>query len=70
LGTHLRRIGICPNPSCMLCSLRKPMDRNHLGQCTALLNMRVWAKMGGQDKNDGKLTLCLFITIFVTTIYH
>jgi len=36
LGTHLQRIGIRPDPYCMLCSLREPMDRNHLGQCTAL----------------------------------
>ena len=38
LGTHLHRTGIRPDPYCMLCSLREPMDRNHLGQCTALLN--------------------------------
>ena len=38
LGTHLNRIGIRPDPYCMLCSLHEPMDRNHLGQCTALLN--------------------------------
>ena len=46
LGTHLHRClctplhrtGIHPNPYCMLCSLCEPMDRNHLGQCTALLN--------------------------------
>jgi len=38
LGAHLHRIGIRPDPYCMLCSLREPMDRNHLGQCTALLN--------------------------------
>jgi len=38
LGTHLHRVGIRPDPYCMLCSLREPMDRNHLGQCTALLN--------------------------------
>jgi hypothetical protein len=38
LGTHLHRIGICPDPHCMLCSLHEPMDRNHLGQCTALFN--------------------------------
>ena len=37
-GTHLQCIGICPDPYCMLCSLREPMDRNHLGQCTALFN--------------------------------
>jgi hypothetical protein len=36
LGTHLRRIGIRPDPCCMLFSLREPMDRNHLRQCTQL----------------------------------
>jgi hypothetical protein len=36
LGTHLHRIGIRPDPFCMLCSLREPMDRNHLGQWAAL----------------------------------
>ena len=38
LGTHLHRTAIRPDPCCMLCSLREPTDRNHLGQCTALLN--------------------------------
>jgi hypothetical protein len=38
LGTHLYRIGICTDPYCMLCSLCEPIDRNHLGQCTALSN--------------------------------
>ena len=38
LDTHLHRIGIRPDPYCMLCSLPEPTDRNHLGQCTALLN--------------------------------
>ena len=38
LGTHLHHIGILPESYCMLCSIREPMDRNHLGQCTALLN--------------------------------
>jgi hypothetical protein len=36
--THLHRIGIRPNPYSMLCSLRDPMDRNHLGQYIALFN--------------------------------
>ena len=31
-GTHHHRKGIRPDPYCMLCSLREPMDRNHLGQ--------------------------------------
>jgi len=38
LGTHLHRTGIRPDSYCMLCSRREPMDRNLLGQCTALLN--------------------------------
>jgi len=38
LGTHLHRTGIRPDPYCMLCTLREPMERNHLGQCTALSN--------------------------------
>ena len=54
LGIHLHRIGIRPDPYCMLCSLREPMDRNHLG-CTALFK-GVSGILGGQDKNDGKLT--------------
>jgi hypothetical protein len=41
LGTHLHRIGIRLDPYCMLFSLREPMDRNHLGQCIALLNRTV-----------------------------
>ena len=60
LGTHLHCIGICPDPYCMLCSLCKPVDTNHLGQCTALLNRTVWAILRGQDKNDGKLTLSFY----------
>ena len=35
LGTHLRSIGIRPDPYCMLCSLHETMDRNHLGRYTA-----------------------------------
>jgi len=36
--THLRRIGIRPDPYCMLCSLCEPMDRNHVRQRTTLFN--------------------------------
>jgi len=71
LGTHLHRIGIHPDPYCMLCSLHEPMDRSHLGQCTALLNRteceRYWEVRIKMMEN----WLCLFtITIFVTTSYH
>jgi hypothetical protein len=38
LGTRLHRVGIRPEPYCRLCSLHQPMDRNHLGQRTALSN--------------------------------
>ena len=38
LGTHLHRTAIRPDPYRMICSLREPVDRNHPGQCTALLN--------------------------------
>jgi len=38
LGTHLHRIGIHPDPYCTLRNLHEPMDRNHLGHCTALSN--------------------------------
>ena len=38
LGTQLHRIGIRPDPYCTLCSLREPMDRNHLGKCITLFN--------------------------------
>ena len=40
-GTHLHRIGIRPDPYCMLCSLHETMDRNHLGRCTALSSGKV-----------------------------
>jgi len=36
LGTHFHRIGIRPDPYCMLCSLHETINRNHLGRCTAL----------------------------------
>jgi len=65
LGAHLHRIGIRPDPYCKLRYLHEPMDRNRLGQCTALSNKteceRYWeagTKMMGN-------WLCYFIiTIF------
>ena len=60
-GTRLHRIAIRPDPYCMLCSLRKPTDRNHLGQCTALFNRteceRYWEARTKMMEN--KLTLFL-----------
>jgi len=65
LATHLYRIAIRPDPSCTLCSLREPMDRNHLRQCTALFNRteceRYWEARTQMIVN----WLCsFFITIF------
>jgi len=68
LGAHLHSIGIRPDPYCMLCSLHEPMDRNHLGQCTAIINKtecgRYWE---ARTINDGKLTLFSNHYYFVTT---
>jgi hypothetical protein len=71
LGTRLHRTGIRPDPYCMLCSLHEPLDRNHLGQCAALLNRaeceRYWEARTEVMEN----WLCSFyITIFVTIAYH
>jgi hypothetical protein len=65
LGTHLHRIEIRPDPYCMPCSLREPMDKNHVGQCTALFNgtecERYWEAGTKMMEN----WLCSFsITIF------
>jgi len=61
LGAHLHRIGIRPDPYCMLCSLHEPMDRNRLGQCTALTNKteceRYWEARTKMMEN----WLCYFI---------
>jgi len=58
LGTHLHRIAIRPDPYCTLCNLHEPMDRNHLGHCTALSNKTEYEP--GQDKDDGKLTFLFY----------
>jgi len=71
LGTNFHRNGIRTDPYCMPCSLRKPMDRNHLGQCTALFNMteceRYWE---ARTKMMENLLCFISITIFVTTPYY
>ena len=71
LGTHLHRIGICPDPYCMLCSLHEPTDRNHLGRCTALSNRtkceRYWE---ARTKMMENWLRSFSITIFVTIPYH
>jgi hypothetical protein len=38
LGAHLHRTAIRTDPYSTLCSLHEPVDRNHLGQRTALSN--------------------------------
>jgi hypothetical protein len=73
LGTHLHRIGIRPDPYCMLCSLRVPLDRNHLGQCAALDNRteceRYW-KAGTKMMANWLYSLLITITTLVTTHYY
>jgi hypothetical protein len=65
LGAHLHRIGICPDPYCTLCSLHEPMDRNHLGQCTALSNKteceRYWEARTKMMEN----WLCYFVLFYL-----
>jgi len=65
LGTQLRRIGIRPDPYCILCSLHETMDRNHLERCAALSSgtecERYWE---ARTKNDGKLTSSLLYCYF------
>jgi hypothetical protein len=70
LGTHLHHIGICPDPYCVLCSLHESVDRNHLGQCTALSNRTEckWYREARIKMMEN--WLCSFSTIFVTTPYH
>jgi predicted nucleic acid-binding Zn ribbon protein len=65
LGTHLHRIGIRPDPYCILCSLREPIDRKHLGQCTALFNRSERERYREARTKMMKNWLCsFFITIF------
>jgi hypothetical protein len=70
LGTRLHRIAIRPDPNCMLCSLRKPTDRNHLGQCTALFNRTV-SDTGRQGQKWWKINFVLSLLLsFATTPYY
>ena len=51
LGTRLHRTVIRPDPSCMLRSLREPMDRNHLGQCKGkAVSLQAWSGPEGSRK--------------------
>ena len=71
LGTHLHCTGIRPDRYCMLCSLREPMDRNHLGKCTALFNRteceRYWDARTKWWKTDFASFPLLFLWPFHTT---
>jgi hypothetical protein len=65
LGAHLHLTAIRTDPYCMLCSLLEPMDRNHLGQCTALLNKTVCERYWeARTKMMEKWFCSFFITIF------
>ena len=83
-GAHLHRIGTRPDPYCTLRSLHEPMDRNHLGQRTALSNKteceRYWEARTKRWKIDFvilllpffcdyPLALGLYITLNVPAIY-
>jgi len=69
LGTHLHRNGIRPDPYCMLCSLREPMGRIHLGQCTALFNRteceRYWEVRAKKTEN----WICSFLLLFLWLLF-
>jgi hypothetical protein len=63
------------HPYCTLCSLREPMDRNRLGQCTALFNRteceRYWearTKMMEVFFYCYLLWLLLIVTTFIFTL--
>jgi hypothetical protein len=65
LGTHLHRFGIRSDPYCMLCSLREPMDRNHLRQYTALFNRTECERyLEARTKIMENWLFSFFITIF------
>jgi len=70
LGTHLHRNAIRPDPYCMLCSLCEPMDRNHLGQCTAVFNgtqcERYWEARTKWWKTDLSSFLLIFLWLLLT----
>ena len=66
LGAHLHRIGIRPDPYCTICSLHEPMDRSHLGQCTALNNKMEFERYWEARTKMMENWLCYFIiTIFL-----
>ena len=64
LGTHLHRVGIRPDPYCTLSSLQEPMDRNHLGHCTALSNNMEYEWYWEARTKMMENWLCYFTVIF------
>ena len=60
-----------PRPQCILCSLHEPMDRNHLGKCTALFNRteceRYWEARTKMMNNWFDSFLLLFLWLLLTT---
>ena len=65
LGAHLHCTAIRPDPHCKLRCPHEPMDRNRLGQCTALRNEteceRYWE---ARTKMMGNCLCYFIITIF------
>ena len=66
---HLYRIGIRPDPYCMLCSLHETMDRNHIGRYTALSSMteceRYWEARTKMMENWLFPSLLLFLSLLL-----
>jgi len=71
LGIYLHRVGIRPDPYCMLCSLHETMDRNYLGQSTVLSSgtecERYWE---ARTKVMENWLLPFSITISMTTPHY
>jgi len=63
LGAHLHCIWIHPVSYCTLCSLHEPMDRNHLGHCTALSNKTEYERYWEARTKMVENWLCYFTII-------
>jgi len=62
--TLLHRTGIRPDPYCTLCSLHEPIDRNHLGHCTALSNKTNMSDTGRPGKRWRKIDFVILLLFF------
>ena len=69
LGTRLHRIGIRPDPYCTLCNLHEPMDRNHLGHCTALCNKTEYERYWEARTKMIENWFCYFTIIFFFSFF-